>query len=138
MPIAINNSIPSIKFYLRLILEAEDCMRILVNTCAAMNTGNIDYYLWVMSQCPTMVAEHLKCDPNTKYDIVKLFATLDLNVTHQPNTHGQMTTIIRYDIPYLVHGKDPLILSFALGDNISLRSVFGIPTLLAVSATIDL
>ena len=41
-----------------------------------------------------------------------------------------MTADIRYYTPYVVNDTDPLILSFALGDDISLRSVLGLPTLL--------
>ena len=49
-----------------------------------------------------------------------------------------MTAVIRYHTPYLVNNKDPLILSFALGSDMALRSVLGLPTLLSMSATIDL
>ena len=49
-----------------------------------------------------------------------------------------MIAVIRYHTPYLFHGKDPLTVSFALGDDISIRIVLGLPTLLAMGATIDL
>ena len=37
-----------------------------------------------------------------------------------------------------MNNKDPLILSFALGPDMALRSVLGLPTLLSMGATIDL
>ena len=49
-----------------------------------------------------------------------------------------MTTVIRYYTPYLVNNKDPLFLSFALGTDMALRSLLGLPTLLSMGATIDL
>ena len=49
-----------------------------------------------------------------------------------------MTTVIRYRTVYLINNISSLILSFALGDNVALRNVFGIPCLLAMGAVVDL
>ena len=49
-----------------------------------------------------------------------------------------MIAVIRYHTPYLVNNKDPLILSFALGTDMALHSVLGLPTLLSMGTTIDL
>ena len=65
-----------------------------VDTSATMNTGNKDYHLWTMSQCPTIDVEYMKCGPNTEYDVVQRLTTPDLNVTQQPNAHGKMTAVI--------------------------------------------
>ena len=81
-------------------------MRILVDTGATVNTGNHNYYLWVMSQYPTIVAEQLECSEETKYEIIQLLATLDLNVVSQPHTHGNMTVVIRYHTQFFVNKKD--------------------------------
>ena len=59
MPISINNSFPSVHMNIGLLVDEENKMRMLVDTSAAMNTGNLDYHKWVMSQCPSMVAEYL-------------------------------------------------------------------------------
>ena len=53
-------------------------MRILVDTGIAMNTGNFDFHMWVMSQCPDIVDEFLQCGKDTAYDVVHLLAALDL------------------------------------------------------------
>ena len=138
MPIAINNSLPSIKMLIGLLSDEENMMSMLVDTGAAMNTGNKAYHQWVMSQCPSMVAEYIECGPNTDYDVVQILAALDLKGTSQPIDHGSMTAVIRYKTPYLIHNSDPLILSFALGTDVALRSVLGIPCLLAMGAVVDL
>ena len=49
-----------------------------------------------------------------------------------------MTDVICYHAPYLFNGKDRLILSFVLNDDMSLHSILSLPTLLAMGATIDL
>ena len=71
-------------------------MKILVDTGAAMNTGNLNYYLWAMSQCPEMIAEYLQYGECTKYRIVQHCAASDLNIKFKSSTHSQMTAVIRY------------------------------------------
>ena len=113
MPIGINNSLPSVSLILGSSEEEENTMRMLVDTGAAMNTGNIDFHLWVMSQCPDIVDEFLQCGKDTEYDVVHLLAALDIEDITKDSTHGQMTAVIRYKTPYFVTGKGPFVLSFA-------------------------
>ena len=113
-------------------------MNMLVDTENTMNTSNKDYHLWVMSQYLIMIAEYLKCDPNTECDDVRLLPTLDLNVIQHQNTHGQLTDVVHYYTPYPVHVNDPLIISFVLSDEIYLHSVLRLPTLLSMGTTIAL
>ena len=77
MPIAINNSLPSIKMLIGLLADDENKMSMLVDIGAAMNTGNKTYHQWVMTQCPSMVAEYIECDPNTDYNVVQILVALD-------------------------------------------------------------
>ena len=91
-----------------------------------------------MSQCPSMVAEYIQCGPNTDYDLVEILAALDLKRTSQPVDHGSMTAVIRYKTLYLIHNIDPLILSFALGIDVALRSVLSIPCLLVIGTVANL
>ena len=113
-------------------------MRMLLDTGAAMNSGSLTYHLWVMSQCPEMVAEFIQCGDGTGYDVVQLLAALDLDSSHQPLDHGKMTAVIRYKTPYFFNKNEPLFISFALGNDVSLRCVLGLPTLLALGGLINL
>ena len=110
----------------------------LLDTGTAMNSGSLTYHLWVMSQCPEMVGEFIQYGDGTGYDVVQVLATLDLDSSHQPLDHGKMTTVIRYKTPYFINKRDPLFLSFALENDVSLRCVLGLPTLLALSGLINL
>ena len=49
-----------------------------------------------------------------------------------------MTAVIRYKTPYIVTVKGPCILSFALGNDVSLRCVLSLPTFLAMGHSIGL
>ena len=113
-------------------------MRILLDTGVAMNSGNLTYHLWVMSQCPEMVGEFIQCGDCTRYDVVQRLATLNLDSTHQPLDHEKMTAVIRYMTRYLVNKRDPLFIYFVLGNDVSLRYLLGLPTLLALGGLINL
>ena len=85
-----------------------------------------------------MVTEYLQCGKGIEYDIVQIFAALNLNEDSTSTTHGQMIAVIRFRISLFVNKKDPLILSFVLGDDISLRSILGLPTFLSMGVTLNL
>ena len=75
---------------------------------------------------------------DTAYDVVHLLAALDLKDVNKAETHDQMTAVIRYKTPYTVASKGPFILSIALGHDVNLHSVLGLPTLLEMGADINL
>ena len=91
-----------------------------------------------MSQCPSMVDKYLECGAGTEYNVVQLLAALNLKGTHQPVKHGSMAAVIRYRTSYLINVTSPLTISFALDKDVVLRSVLGIPCLLAISAVFNL
>ena len=91
-----------------------------------------------MLQCPELVAEFLQCGEGTKYDVFQLLVALYLDLESKPSTHGEMTAVIRYHTTFFVNNKDLLILSFALDNDIPLRSVLGLLTLLFMCDTLNL
>jgi len=101
-------------------------MRMLVDTSAAVNTEVLDYHKWLISQCPSMVAEYLECGSGTEYDLVQLLEALDLKGTHQPVDHGNKTAVIWYRNPYLINNTSSFMLSFALSKDVVLRNVLSI------------
>ena len=44
---------------------------------------------------------------------------------------------IRYRTSYLINKRDPLIIYFALGNDVSLRCIIGLPTLLILGVLAD-
>ena len=51
-----------------------------MGTGLAMNTGNKNYHVWVMSKVPKIIAENLQCGPNPKVGVVQLLTVLALNI----------------------------------------------------------
>ena len=74
MHIFIDNSLPSVSIQLSLKMDKDNGIRMLVDTGVAMNSGHLGYQLWVVYQCPDIVAEFLQCGK------VQLLAVLDLNL----------------------------------------------------------
>ena len=70
MPVPINNSLPSVCLHLSSVEDEENKIRMLLDTGATMNSGNLTYRLWVMSQCPEVIGEFIQCDDGTGYDVV--------------------------------------------------------------------
>ena len=88
LPIGINNYFPSISLILGILEDEKRKIRILVNTGAAMNTGNLHFHMWVMSQFPDIVDEFLQCGKDTTYDVVHLLAALNLKNVDTDATSG--------------------------------------------------
>ena len=63
---------------------------------------------------------------------------LDLDSSQQPLDYGKITAVIRYRTPYLINNCDHLLISFAFGNDVLLRCVIGMPTLLCLGDLIDL
>ena len=67
MPIHVNNVLPSICLHLGLIEDEETKMKMLFDTSATMNHGNLTYHLYVISQCLEMVGKFIQCGAETDY-----------------------------------------------------------------------
>ena len=102
MHISINNTLPSIYLNVGSIMDDENKMRMLVDTGVVMNTGNIVYHQWVLSQYLSMATGYLDFSADTEYDLVKLLVALDLKGIYQHVGHISMTVVIRYRTPYLI------------------------------------
>ena len=138
MHIHINNSLPSVCLRLGSVEDEKNTMRMLLDISAAMNWGSLTYDLWVMSQCPEIIGESIQCGEGMGHNVVQLLIALYLDSSHQPLDYGKMTAVIRYKTPYFLNKRDPLFIYFALGNDVSLCCVLGLPTLLALGGLINL
>lgn len=91
-----------------------------------------------MSECLEMVGRFTQYSANTGYNVVQLLNNLDLESSQHQLDHGKMNAVIRYRTPYLINNRDPLLISFSLGDNISLPCVIGLHILLSLGGFIKL
>jgi hypothetical protein len=54
------------------------------------------------------------------------------------SNHGNLTAVIRYYTPYLDTGGSPITISFALGSDVTVNTIFGIPMLCNLDSVISL
>jgi hypothetical protein len=141
MPVAIDNGLPhiSIHFGDKQDPSGDHHFACLLDTCAALNTGHLTYHLWLASRYPQCVAELIHCDdPNKPFEALRLLGAVADSTTL--STHGRLTTVIRYYTPYIQRGNDkrPVILSFALGPDVTVNTIIGLPTIDSFGLRIDL
>ena len=132
MPINIDNNLPCVVFELGHETGGKAILlRILVDSGAAMNSDNKNYNHKIMSQFPDIEAEYIEWGPETKYDLVQLKVAVTQSAAEADFTNGTLSAIIWYETLYFVNSQQ-LILSFALGDNLALRTILGTPSLIAM------
>ena len=137
MSISINTNLPCVDFQLGTGTYKTPCLRALVDSEAAMNSGNLDYHRTVMSRFLDIVAEYIEYWPGTKYDLVQLKVAVTQSGVEEKCDDGTLSAIIRYKTPYFINSHC-LILSFALGKSLSLRTILGTPSLEEMHGVLDL
>ena len=106
-----------------------------MDTCAAMNTGNLAVHQWLMSTHPHLVAEYIQFDDVTPFEPLQLHcAVTDLFKTE--SMHGKLTDIVRYWLRYKNDDKN-VVLSFGLGASVTVNSIVGVPTIKAWKCLFD-
>jgi hypothetical protein len=125
MPIDIDNGLPGI------VLDF-GCVTFLchVDSCAAMSTGNSLVHSWIMSTYPEIVVDY------GEYNDPDPFVPLDLRCAVASNAQepteskkdlrNSLTKYVTYKTSYIVDGK-PATVTFGLGDNISVKTIVGLP-----------
>ena len=113
-------------------------MRMQLDIGTTIDSGNITYHLWAISECSEIMGEFIQCGTYILFDIVHLLSDLDLDSNHQPLDHGKMTAVIRYRTPYFINKRDPLFIYSALGNDVFLRCILRFPTLLVLGGLVDL
>ena len=138
MPIAIDNGFPN----LTIDLGAgtwQFSISGLFDTCGSLNTGFLPFHAWIASQHPHAVEEFRYYNSAKPFEPVRLEGA----VTSQPlgvvdPTHDLLTAIIRYKTPYADSTGSPISISFALGDDVSTNTIFGLPTITAFQFLVDM
>jgi hypothetical protein len=137
MPIAIDNGLPHLTFTLGNTLSSPTLCG-LMDTCGALNTGYLPFHQWLMSEHPAAVAEYTAFDESNPFEPVKLGGAIRDPDNFDGSTHGNLTAVIRYFTPYTDRSGHPIMFSFALGLDVTVNTIFGLPMLCALDCTISL
>ena len=119
MPISIDNGLPHITFNLGAHPTHDPGLCGLMDTCGALNTGYLTFHLWLMSEHPDIVAKFHSFDDSNPFEPVKLGGAI-----RDPSDFDA-----RYFTPYSDTSGAPITLSFALGPDETINTIFGLPML---------
>jgi hypothetical protein len=109
----------------------------LLDTCGSLNTGYLPFHLWIRSLHPDTVAAFRSFDNDDPFEPVKLLGAITDPTTFDSSLHGTLTALIRYHTPYTDLAGNPVLLSFALGNDVSTNTIIGLPTIDAFDFLID-
>jgi hypothetical protein len=138
MPIAIDNGLPHITFDLGADPGLDPSLCGLMDTCGALNTGYLLFHLWLKSERPDLVADFVSFDDSNPFEPIKLGGAIRDPSDFDATDHGNLTAVIRYYTPYIDISGSPITISFALGSDVTVNTIFGLPMLCDLDAVISL
>ena len=137
MPITIDNGFPNITINLGQQADSFELVG-LFDTCGSLNTGYLPFHAWIASMHPSAVAEFRYYNGNDPFAPVKLEGAVTDPTGTTNSNHGLLTAVIRYKTAYVDSDGSPITLSFALGDDVSTNTIFGLPTITALQFVVDM
>jgi hypothetical protein len=138
MPIAIDNGLPHVTFDLGADSNLDPSLCGLMDTCAALNTGYLLFHLWLKSERPDLVVDFVSFDDSNPFEPIKLGGAIRDPSDFDASDHGNLTAVIRYYTPYVDVSGAPITISFALGSDVTVNTIFGLPMLCDLDAIISL
>jgi hypothetical protein len=99
-PIRIDNLMPAITFDLGLGPGPSVSLVCLYDTCAAVCSGNLLFHQWVIISYPEVVHSFEQFDDSNPFEAIKLVGALKDPAEFDAATHGQLTAVVRYHLPY--------------------------------------
>jgi hypothetical protein len=133
LPVPIQPSFPHNTLQLGQVLGCSKCpaIRCVVDTAAALNTGNLHYY-----------AAIAKAFPHT---VVAIFSTVDHNpivlsgIVQQGGAFvtTNLTVAFQFHMPYLTREGHPTSLLVACGPNVTVNTILGLPFIQATRMVLD-
>jgi hypothetical protein len=91
-----------------------------------------------MSENPTAVAEYTEFNAHNPFEPVKLGGAVRDPDGFDSATHGHLTAVIRYWTPYYGQDGTRVTISFALGIDVTVNTIFGLPLLTGLESSISL
>jgi hypothetical protein len=137
MPIAMDNRLPTAFFALTGGSVELGC---LIDSCAGLSSGNRAFHDHVRASYPQCVTSFEEFNDANPFLPIKLGGAITNPEQYDPNSHHGLLTAV---ITYRAKSTDPatstgFLLSFALGPDVSVNSLLGLPTLKSLRACIDI
>ena len=112
--------------------EGEASTKALYDTDGALNTGNLSYHNFIRKKLHDAVKKYEEFNGSNPFDPIKLSCALLDPSDYNADTHGILSAVITYHTPFKnADGKD-VVLSFALGCDMSVDTIIGLPFIKAM------
>jgi hypothetical protein len=133
MPVKVNNRLPMVFF------ETEGSVELggLADTCGSVTSGNEEFHLWFMKKYPASVHSIERWDKDN-FSPLKLAGAITDPADYDSSKHGLLTTVVSYWTTYKEKDGSRVCIKVALGPDVSVNTLFGLPTLQAMDAVMDL
>ena len=125
MPITTQNELPHVRFPIGTGIKDGSLLN-LFDTGAALNTGQLSYHQSLKSKRPDLIHSYEEFNGTNPFDPIKLCGAISDPSMYDTEKHGILSAVIRYRTPYTISGT-PCIIAFALGKDVSVNSIIGIP-----------
>ena len=136
MPLDLDNGLPAIEFRFGNCIDDEICFLCHIDTCAAMNTGNLLVHQWIMTKHPYIVSSYEQFDDENPFDPLSLSCAVTMDEISA--TYGKLTAVVTYHTQYKDLEGNPITLSFGLGASVAVNAIVGLPTIRKWKACIDI
>ncbi|MGH7974283.1 MAG: hypothetical protein ACREBR_02060, partial [bacterium] len=90
---------------------------------------------YLITEYPSFVHSYEQFDDSNPFDPVRLQGAVEIT-TEDTGTLGKLTAIVRYYTPYCDNTGAPVVIAFALGDDVSVNTIIGWPTIEALQIDI--
>jgi len=127
MPISSENNLPHI--IMPLTRETgKASIKDLYDTGGALNTGSLKQHKFIMDKISAAVAKYEEFNGTNPFDPIKFSGALLDPDDYDAEKHGILSAVITYHTPLkeIISGKS-VILSFALGADMSVGTIIGLP-----------
>ena len=126
MPISSNNELPHVVFPIGKSTGAAS-VTALYDTGGALNTGNIHLHNFIRRKTPSAVAAYEEFNGKNPFDPIKLCGALLDPADYNAEKHGILSAVITYHTPFKSTEGKPVTFSVALGADMYVDTIIGIP-----------
>ena len=107
-----------------------------MDTCAAMNTGNLLVHQWIMTKHPYIVCSYEQYNNENPFDPLSLSCAVTMDKVSA--TYGKLTAVVTYHTQYTDTDGTPITLAFELGTSVAVNAIVSLPTIRKRKACIDI
>ena len=104
IPLDVNDGLPGIDLWFGNNEQDEVGFICHMDTCAAINTGNLTVHQWLMMSYPHLVAEYITFDDHWPFKPLQLHCAVD-DLVQTESMHRKLTAIFNYWLCYKQDGK---------------------------------